>query len=268
MAKANKEILKQIGVVDIIIEIRDARIPKASTNPNFNDDVFLKKPHLIILNKADLADKQESNKWLNYFNSDSTLVLNSTLDNLSKIVVNKCKKILKDKLDKAKAKGIKKKVIKAMVIGVPNVGKSTFINNIVNKKAQKVENKPGVTKSVSWININDDLLLLDTPGVLWPKFDNQNQAKWLSIIGSINDDILDKIELVRFAIDEINKLYPKVLKDRYLISDSEDELKEIGLNKKCLTKNGEVDYLKAAELVLNDIRNNKLGSLTYERIDS
>lgn len=268
MAKANKEILNQIGVVDIVIEIRDARIPLASTNPNFNDEKFLKKPHLIILNKADLADKEENNKWLNYLNKENTLFVNSTSDNLSKIVVNKCKEILKEKLEKAKAKGIKKKVIKAMVIGIPNVGKSTFINNIVNKKAQKVENRPGVTKNVSWININDDLLLLDTPGVLWPKFSDQKQAMWLSIVGSINDDILDKEELTRFAVEEINKLYPNVLKDRYSINDSEDLLREIGLNKKCLKKNGEVDYLKTSELILNDIRNNKLGNLTYEKISA
>ena len=268
MAKANKEILNQIGVVDIVIEIRDARIPLASTNPNFNDENFLKKPHLIILNKADLADKVENNKWLNYLNKENTLFVNSTSDNLSKIVVNKCKEILKEKLEKAKAKGIKKKVIKAMVIGIPNVGKSTFINNIVNKKAQKVENRPGVTKNVSWININDDLLLLDTPGVLWPKFSDQKQAMWLSIVGSINDDILDKEELTRFAVEEINKLYPNVLKDRYYINDSEDLLREIGLNKKCLKKNGEVDYLKTSELILNDIRNNKLGNLTYEKINA
>ena len=263
MAKANKEILEQVKLVDIVIEIRDARIPLASFNPNF-EEMFSSKPRLVILNKEDLADETENAKWLKYFNETNTLLVNSNTDNLSKIVVNKVKEILKDKLEKAKAKGIRKKVLKAMVVGIPNVGKSTFINNIVKKKVAKTENRPGVTKSVSWINLNDDLMLLDTPGVLWPKFENQDQARMLAILGSINDDILNKEELAEFALNLLYKNYSVNLKERYEVTSSEDLLKQVAVNKKCLTKNGEIDYTKAAELVLNDIRSNKLKRVTLE----
>ena len=263
MAKANKEILEQVKLVDIVIEIRDARIPLASFNPNF-EQMFSSKPRLVILNKEDLADETENIKWLKYFNEKNTLLVNSNTDNLSKIVVNKVKEILKDKLEKAKAKGIRKKVLKAMVVGIPNVGKSTFINNIVKKKVAKTENRPGVTKSVSWINLNDDLMLLDTPGVLWPKFENQNQARMLAVLGSINDDILNKEELAEFALNLLYKNYSINLKERYEVTSSEDLLKQVAVNKKCLTKNGEIDYTKAAELVLNDIRSNKLKRVTLE----
>lgn len=263
MAKAFKEIEEKLKLVDIVIELRDARMPEASFNPVF-DELFLNKPRLIILNKSDLADNKENNKWLEYFGKEFTLLTNSNGDNLNKLVVNKVKDILKDKILKAKAKGIRKKVLKAMVVGIPNVGKSTFINNIIKKKVAKTENRPGVTKSVSWININDDLMLLDTPGVLWPKFEDQKKAKILACLGSINEDILDKVELASFILNHLYSIYPQALKDKYDISSSEDLLKQVALNKKCVSKNNEVDLSKAAELVLNDVKNNRLGRLTYE----
>lgn len=263
MAKAFKEIEEKLKLVDIVIELRDARMPEASFNPVF-DELFLNKPRLIILNKSDLADIKENNKWLEYFGKEFTLLTNSNGDNLNKLVVNKVKDILKDKILKAKAKGIRKKVLKAMVVGIPNVGKSTFINNIIKKKVAKTENRPGVTKSVSWININDDLMLLDTPGVLWPKFEDQKKAKILACLGSINEDILDKDELASFILNHLYSIYPQALKEKYDISSSEDILKQVALNKKCVSKNNVVDLSKAAELVLNDVKNNRLGRLTYE----
>ena len=264
MAKANKQIQENIKLVDIVIELRDARAPEASFNPYF-DNILNNKPRLVVLNKQDLADPVLNEYWLNKYDSSNTILVDSNHDNLQKVVVNKVKEILKDKIEKAKAKGIRKKVLKAMVIGIPNVGKSTFINNIVNKKIAKAENRPGVTKSLSWININEDLMLLDTPGVLWPKFDNQYQAKILALLGSINDDILDKKELAIFGLEILYKHYPNLLKQRYSISDDIDLLKQVALNKNCLKKDNEIDELKASELVLNDIRNNKIGRITYEQ---
>ena len=268
MAKANREMEEQLKLVDIVIELRDARMPLASFNPNF-DKLFNGKPRLVVLNKADLADEKENKKWLKYFKEENTVLVNSTHDNLKNVIVSKVQFILKDKLEKAKAKGIRKKVLRAMVVGVPNVGKSTFINNIVKKKVAKTENRPGVTKSLSWININEDLMLLDTPGVLWPKFEDQDQAKILALLGSLNDDVVDKHDLVRFGTDLIIKLYPGVISSRYGVNENdEDILISIGKNKGCLTKNSEVDIDKTCEMFLADIRNNKLGRLSFEKYDA
>lgn len=265
MAKANREMQEQLKLVDIVIELRDARMPLVSFNPNF-DKLFNGKPRLVVLNKADLADEKENKKWLQYFKEENTILVNSTHDNLKNIVVSKVQTILKDKLEKAKAKGIRKKVLRAMVVGVPNVGKSTFINNVVKKKVAKAENRPGVTKALSWININEDLMLLDTPGVLWPKFENQDQAKILALLGSLNDEILDKQDLTRFGLDLILNLYPETIKNRYNVEENdEDLLLAIGLSKGCLTKNGEVDIDKTCEMILSDIRNNKFGRLSFEK---
>lgn len=265
MAKANRQIEEQLKLVDIVIELRDARCPIASFNPTF-DKMFKNKPRLIILNKADLADEKENKKWLEYFKDSNCLLVNSTHDNLKVIVVKKVQEILKDKLDKAKARGIKKKMLRAMVVGIPNVGKSTFINNVVKKTVAKVENRPGVTKSVSWININEDLALLDTPGVLWPKFDDQDMAKKIALLGSINNDVLDTRDLALFGLDYLKKEYSGVINSRYDVDESDkDLLTLIGKSKGCLKANGEVDETKTIELIINDIRNNKLGRISFEK---
>lgn len=265
MAKANRQMEEQIKLVDIVIELRDARAPLASFNPTF-DKLINQKPRLVILNKADLADDVENKKWLNYFKDTNTLLVNSMHDNLKIIVVNKVKEILKDKIEKARAKGIRKKVLRAMVIGIPNVGKSTFINNIVKKKVAKTENRPGVTKSLTWININEDLMLLDTPGVLWPKFENQEQAKILALLGSINDDILDKEDLVEFGLAYIVKEYPGYLNSRYGIDENaEDIIDAIGKAKGWLKTGSEVDRNKSHQLILKDVRLNNIGRITFEK---
>ena len=266
MAKANRQMEEELKLVDIVIELRDARIPFASFNPNF-DKMFQSKPRLVILNKADLANENENKLWLAHFNEENTLLVNSCHDDLKKIVVNKVKEILKDKLEKAKAKGIRKKVLRAMVVGIPNVGKSTFINNIVKKKVAKTENRPGVTRALTWISINEDLSLLDTPGVLWPKMDDQNKASLLALLGSINDDILDKEALVNFGLKYLIKEYPGLLKERYEIDERDDDLiNSIGISKKWLSKDNTVDRLRTCQLILKDIRSNKLGRITWEKV--
>ncbi|MBO4918556.1 MAG: ribosome biogenesis GTPase YlqF, partial [Erysipelotrichaceae bacterium] len=226
MAKARRQMEEQIRSVDIVIELRDARMPEASANPMIGE-ISRNKPVLVILNKADLSDPEQNRLWKDRF--QYCLICESNGRPIEKEVVNKVKEILKDKLERAKARGIRKKVLRAMVAGIPNVGKSTFINNIVRKKAAKAENRPGVTRSLQWIRINDDLELLDTPGVLWPKLENQDDARLLALLGSIKDDILDKEDLVLFALGYLKQEYPGKIAERYGVDEgSEDLLEEIG----------------------------------------
>ena len=265
MQKARRQMEEQLKLVDIIIELRDARIPDASANPILQE-LAPNKPRLIILNKSDLADENLNKLWLNKF--EHCLLIDSTSDNLSKIVVNEVKEILKDKLEKAKARGIRKKVLRAMVVGIPNVGKSTFINNIVKKKAAKVENRPGVTRSLQWIKINEDVELLDTPGVLWPKFDNQDDARLVALVGSINDEVItDLNELVSFGLKYIVSKYPGLLSKRYNIDENKDDLiNEISRSKSWLTKEGEIDQTKAISAILKDIRSGAIGRITWQDV--
>ncbi|MCR4854794.1 MAG: ribosome biogenesis GTPase YlqF [Erysipelotrichaceae bacterium] len=262
MAKARRQMEEQLKLVDIVIELRDARIPEASANPMLQE-LSKNKPVLIILNKADLADEKKSLAWKDRF--EHCLIVDSTSDNLSKTVVNEVKLILKDKLERAKARGIRKKVLRAMIVGIPNVGKSTFINNIVKKKVAKAENRPGVTKALQWIRINEDVELLDTPGVLWPKIDDQENARLLALIGSINDDILDKEDLVRFGLDYLRQIYPGLIAKRYGIDEnSQDLLEKIAFEKLWLISDDEINLPKAVDAILKDIRGNKIGRITWQ----
>ncbi|MBR5341504.1 MAG: ribosome biogenesis GTPase YlqF [Erysipelotrichaceae bacterium] len=262
MAKARRQMEEQLKLVDIIIELRDARIPTASANPILGE-LSKNKPVLIILNKADLADEKKSLLWKEKF--EHCLIADSSQDKLSGIVVIEVKNILKDKLERAKARGIRKKVLRAMVVGIPNVGKSTFINNIVKKKVAKAENRPGVTKSLQWIRINEDVELLDTPGVLWPKIEDQNDARLMALLGSINDDILDKEDLVRFGLNYLKEIYPGMISKRYNVSeDSEDLIDAIGREKLWLTNDNSVNRVKTVDSILKDIRSNKIGRITWQ----
>lgn len=266
MAKANRQMEEQLKLVDIVIELRDARMPLASGNPLLNS-LAKDKKHLIILNKADKADKEENKKWLNYF--ERALLIDSLNEKNTNRIINEVKDILKEKLEKAKARGIRKKILRAMVVGIPNVGKSTFINNIVNRKIAKAENRPGVTKNLQWIRINEDVELLDTPGVLWPKIEDQRQALILALLGSINDEILDKEALANFGINYIKDNYPMLLNKRYDIDENKSDLiKEIGLSKKCLTNDGNIDLDKTYKMILKDIRGASIGNITFEKYES
>lgn len=266
MAKAKRQMEEELKLVDIVIEIRDARMPLASANPLL-EELAKNKEKLVILNKADKADSKENSKWLAYF--DNVLLCDSLNENISIKVVNKVKEILKAKLEKAKARGIRNKVLRAMVVGIPNVGKSTFINNVVKKKVAKAENRPGVTKNLQWIRINNEVELLDTPGVLWPKLEDQNQAKILALLGSINDQILDSEELAYFGLNYIKENYPNVLNKRYGIDENASDLIEaIGKSKLWLISEGLVDRTKTYKMVLKDIRENKIDRITFEKYES
>ncbi len=266
MAKAKRQMEEELKLVDIVIEIRDARMPLASANPLL-EELAKNKEKLVILNKTDKADSKENSKWLAYF--DNVLLCDSLNENISIKVVNKVKEILKAKLEKAKARGIRNKVLRAMVVGIPNVGKSTFINNVVKKKVAKAENRPGVTKNLQWIRINNEVELLDTPGVLWPKLEDQNQAKILALLGSINDQILDSEDLAYFGLNYIKENYPNVLNKRYGIDENASDLIEaIGKNKLWLISEGLVDRTKTYKMVLKDIRENKIDRITFEKYES
>ena len=269
MEKARRQMEEELKLVDIIIEIRDARFPNGSSNPVLGK-LANNKPRLIILNKADLANQEENRKWKETLEKDNRcLLVNSTHDNLAKTVVDEVKDILKAKLERAKARGIRKKSLRAMVVGIPNVGKSTFINNIVKKKIAKTENRPGVTRNLQWIRLNDDVELLDTPGVLWPKFDDENTAILLALLGSINDDILDKEALVNYGLNYLKREYPGVLNRRYGIDESKDNLlEEIAAEKKWLSSSGVINRDKAYDAILKDIRNNEIKNITWEKIDA
>ena len=265
MAKARRQMQEQLKLVDIVIELRDARMPKASANPLL-EELSKNKPVLIILNKADLADEEVSARWKQEF--PHCLLCDSCSENLSKKINGEVQLILKDKLERAKARGIRKKVLRAMVVGIPNVGKSTFINNIVHKKAARAENRPGVTRSLQWIRISEDLELLDTPGVLWPKIEDQDDARLLALLGSIKDDLLDKQDLVMYGLDYLKSHYPSLINRRYGVDeDSEDLIEAIGLNKKQLTNNGTVDRVKTVDMILKDIRSNKIGKISWQDVD-
>lgn len=265
MQKARRQMEEQLKLVDIVIELRDARIPLASANPILFE-LANNKPRLIILNKADMADPNKTSAWKEYFISQGLhcLITDSLNEKITVKIVNEVKEILKDKLEKAKARGIRKKVLRAMVCGIPNVGKSTFINNIVKKKAAKAENRPGVTRNLQWIRINEDVELLDTPGVLWPKFEGE-EGLLLALLGSINDDVLNKEELVTYGLNYIKNEYSGLLNKRYGIDENTNDLfDEIAHKKMWLTNSGEINTDSGYAIVLKDIRNNNIGRITFE----
>lgn len=263
MQKARRQMEEQLKLVDIVIELRDARIPEASANPMLKE-LSKNKPCLIILNKADLSDDTQNKEWKGRY--EHCLVLNSANENITKTVVNEVKLILKAKLDKAKERGIRKKVLRAMVVGIPNVGKSTFINNIVKKKVAKTENRPGVTRNLQWIRINEDVELLDTPGVLWPKFENQEDARLLALMGSINDSVVDKEELVNFGLNYLKENYPGVINKRYEVDENEEHLLEaIARKKMWLSSDNQINRQKAVDALLKDFRSDKIGRITWQK---
>ncbi len=271
MAKAKREIQEKIKYVDMIIEIRDARIPLSSENPLLKQ-IINNKPTLIVLSKADKAEKQETEKWKSFFKSQGkeVLALNLLNDNVSAIISNACQDIMKEKIAKLKAKGLLNVEIKAMVLGIPNVGKSTLINSVSKRKIAKIADKPGVTRNLQWIKISKQVSLLDTPGVLWPKLEDQNCAYLLAVTGAINDEILPIDSVVRFALEFLIKEHPEKLEKRYDIKVEEDvnkTLEAIATSRKCFLKDNEIDEKRLYALILKDIRDNQLGAISWERYE-
>lgn len=268
MTKAKRAMQEDIKLVDLVIELVDARVPLSSRNPDI-DELGKNKSRLILLNKADLADDAVTAKWTRYFQEKGFLVvkLDARTKNSMKVVQSSIAEACKEKIERDRRRGILNRPVRAMVVGIPNVGKSTFINTLAGKACAKTGNKPGVTKGNQWIRLNKQVELLDTPGILWPKFEDQTVGLRLAFIGSIKDDILNTDELAVKLIGYMKTAYPDVLAKRYGVSEEGSEadiLRDIAINRACLLKGGEPDFSKAALLLINEFRVGQLGRITLE----
>lgn len=269
MAKTKRMMRENIKLVDVIIELVDGRVPLSSKNPDI-DQIAGEKPRIILINKYDLADPNYTKIWEEYYESKGYYV--SLLNSTSIKEVNKVKDIIfeaaKERIERNRRRGILNKPVRAMVVGIPNVGKSTFINSVAKKASAKTGNKPGVTKGKQWIRINKDIELLDTPGILWPKFEDQTVGLRLALIGSIKDEIVQNYQLAIKLIEFLQEYYVSHLENRYNISvdnnTAEGILEDIARRRGCLVKGGDLDLDKAANILLDDFRNGRLGRITLE----
>ncbi len=279
MTKAMRMMQENIKLIDIIIELTDARIPASGRNPDI-DELGKNKFRLIILNKADLADPKITARWSEFYKQQGYFVLemNSKTGNEAGKVKELVQSACAEKIERDKKRGIVGRPIRAMVAGIPNVGKSTFINKLAGRASAKTGNKPGVTKGKQWISLGKNMQLLDTPGVLWPKFDDDTVGLHLALIGSMNDDNLDAAELACELIKILNERYPQTVNEKYNITEEQlsayrEEmyateqsayLSAIAFNRKCFKQGGETDINRAAALLLDDFRNGRLGRLSLE----
>lgn len=268
MTKAKRQMQEDIKLIDLVIELVDARVPQSSRNPDI-DELGKNKFRVILMNKADLADKGATAKWKSYFEGKGFYVvsLDARAKNGMKAITDIIMDACKEKIERDRKRGIMNRPVRAMVVGIPNVGKSTFINSYAGKACAKTGNKPGVTKGKQWIRLSKQVELLDTPGILWPKFEDQMVGLRLALIGSINDEILNTDELCMELIKLLVSLYPGVLQNRYGVDESKETVKillDIAEARNCKSKGGELDYSKAAALVIDDFRTGKLGGLTLE----
>ncbi|MBQ0042616.1 MAG: ribosome biogenesis GTPase YlqF [Lachnospiraceae bacterium] len=268
MTKAKRQMTEDMKVIDLVMELVDARCPQSSRNPDI-DTLAKGKSRIILLNKADLADATYNKKWKEYFENKgmAVLELNSKAGKGVRDVAPLVREVCREKIERDKKKGIINRPIRAMVVGIPNVGKSTFINSIAGRSSAKTGNKPGVTKGKQWIRISKELELLDTPGILWPKFEDEEVGKRLAYIGSINDEILQIEDLSYEFVGKLRVSYPEAIPTRYGIESDEDNLvilNRIAEARKCYKKGNEIDYFKLAGLIFDDFRSGAMGKLTLE----
>lgn len=270
MAKARREVTEKLKLVDLIFELIDARIPYSSRNPMI-DEIIQHKPRLVLLNKADMADKEVTKEWIAFFADQGikALAVNAQAGEGLKEIIQASKEILREKFDRLRAKGVKPRAIRAMIVGIPNAGKSTLINRLAKKNIAKTGNTPGVTKSQQWIKVGKEMELLDTPGILWPKFEDQEVGKKLAITGAIKDTLLNLQDLAVYSLRFLEREYPDRLTERYKFSEIPDDVvalfDHIGTLRGCLTGGALVDYDKVTELVVREIRSEKFGPLSFER---
>lgn len=268
MTKAKRQMQEDIKLIDLIIELVDARIPLSSRNPDI-DELGKNKARLILMNKADLADERACAAWSAYFKKAGYFVvcLDSRNKGTIKAVQNEIMEACKTKLERDRKRGILNRPVRAMVVGIPNVGKSTFINTYAGKACAKTGNKPGVTKGKQWIRLNKSVELLDTPGILWPKFEDQTVGLRLALIGAIKDEILNTDELSLELIQILTKFYPGALHQRYEAEENQEPVKileGIAEKRNCRIKGNELDYSKAAALIIDEFRSGKIGRISIE----
>ncbi len=264
MQKTKRLISEQLKLVDLVLVLYDARAIKASKNPLI--EMLIKdKKKLIVITKYDLCDKEKLNKELEFLDAPY-VILNSLKDNVSAIIKTKAQELLADKIKKFKEKGILKRNLRLMIVGNPNVGKSTLINSLIKKNYTKVENRPGVTQNINWVRIHKDLDLLDTPGVLWPKLENQDHAARLALIGSIKMDIINKEELCLYGLRYLIKYYNDKLIDTYGINcvNEIDFINELAHKYKFYLNSKDIDYNRTYEFMLSDIRNAKIKNISFD----
>lgn len=272
MAKARREVTEKLKLVDIIFELVDARLPLSSRNPMI-DEVINQKPRLVILNKMDMADDSETRKWIQYFaeRDIKAVALNSFEGKGLAAVTKAAQEILKEKFDRMRAKGMKPRAMRAMIVGIPNVGKSTLINRLAKKNIAKTGNTPGVTKAQQWIKVGKEIELLDTPGILWPKFEDQEIGYKLAVTGAIKDSITNMEDLAIYGLRFLATHYPERLKERYgiefIAENIVDTFDAIGELRRVYAQGGEIDYDQVALLVIRDIRDLHLGRISFDFVD-
>ena len=272
MTKARRQMQEDLKLIDLMIELVDARVPAASRNPDI-DELGKNKARLILLNKSDLADERGNDAWMEYFKEKGiyAVSIDSRNKGSMKAVSAAITEACKEKTERDRRRGIKNRPVRAMVAGIPNVGKSTFINTFAGKACAKTGNKPGVTKGKQWIRLNKSVELLDTPGILWPRFEDQAVGLKLAFIGSIKDEILQTEELAAELVKFMNENYPGVLENKYNVEEDTDPygmLEKIAESRHCLVRGNELDTEKASVLLMDDFRNGRLGKLTLEYPDA
>lgn len=270
MAKARRQVTEKLKLVDIIFELVDARIPQSSRNPMI-DEIIQHKPRIVLLNKADMADGERTKQWIAHFKKQGiqALAINSQAGVGMKEITALAHVVLAEKFDRMRAKGIRPRAIRAMIVGIPNAGKSTLINRLAKKNIAKTGNTPGVTKAQQWIKVGKELELLDTPGILWPKFEDQSVGLKLALTGAIKDTILNLQDIAIYGLRFLEQEYPERLKERFQLQEIPEDIVEffdrIGEVRGCLTGGAVVDYDKVTELVIREIRSEKFGRLTFEQ---
>ena len=271
MAKTKRILAENLKLVDVVIELLDARIPESSQNPDI-DKLIKNKPKIVVLNKSDLADIDVSKKWKEYFNKMGQRVI--FMDSIKGIGIRELNNviydIMKEKIERNREKGIIAKPIKSMVVGIPNVGKSAFINKIAGKKIAKTGDRPGVTRDKQWIRLNEKIQLLDTPGILWPKIEQMSVALNLAFTGAIRDEVYDTVEVSCLLLEKLNSMYPKFLKERYKI---EEDIKDkrgyemlyiIAKKRGCILSGGNIDDARVSAILLDELRGGKIGKISLE----
>ncbi|MED1123752.1 ribosome biogenesis GTPase YlqF [Bacillus atrophaeus] len=270
MAKARREVTEKLKLIDIVYELVDARIPMSSRNPMI-EEILKNKPRIMLLNKADKADAAVTKQWKEHFEKQGipSLSINSVNGQGLNQIVPSSKELLQEKIDKRKAKGVKPRAIRALIIGIPNVGKSTLINRLAKKNIAKTGDRPGITTSQQWVKVGKELELLDTPGILWPKFEDELVGLRLAITGAIKDSIINLQDVAVFGLRFLEEHYPDRLKERYGLEEIPEDIAElfdtIGEKRGCLMSGGLINYDKTTEVIIRDIRTEKFGRLSFEQ---